>query len=197
MLPDFPDIKRKWLGMFLRKVREQSRHRSFLTQIKRKMHFEGDRIKATDMTGDTEESNYEHLSGALDINRQDLIDRGPISLMEDLEKMAEDFRNQQSKMIFKRLDEITAKTGNIVKTGGQDINPDLLLQMLETIEMDFREDGQMQPLNLVVDPEQYGRLIEKIPEWEKDECYKRQYDELIKRKRQEWHDRESHRKLVD
>ena len=117
--------------------------------------------------------------------------------MASLEKIAKEFESQQSKMIFERVNKATAKTGNMVNAGGQDINPDLILQVLETIEIDFNEAGQPRLPTLVASPEQIQRLKEKMPEWEKDESYKRKFDELIKRKRQEWNDRESHRKLVD
>ena len=154
-------------------------------------------MKVTDATGETEESNYELFSGALEVNHQDLIERGPIALNEGLEKVAKELSSQQSKMVLEHVNQITAKTGNIVDAGGRPINPDLLLQMLERIEIDFGEDGQPRLPTLVVSPENYEKLREKMLEWEKDEHYKRKFDELIERKRQEWHDRESHRKLVD
>lgn len=154
-------------------------------------------MKVTDATGETEESNYELFSGALEVNHPDLIERGPIALVEGLKKLADELSSQQSQMVFERLNQITAKTGNVVDAGGQAINPDLLLQMLEKIEIDFSEDGQPRLPTLVVTPKQGEKLREKMPEWEKDEHYNRKFKELIERKRQEWHDRESHRKLVD
>ncbi len=154
-------------------------------------------MKVTDATGETEESNYKLLSGSLGVNHQDLIERGPLALQEGLEKVAEELRSQQSKMIFEHLSQSTDRTGNVVDAGGQAINPDLILQMLEKMEIDFSEDGQPRLPTLVVPPEQGEKLREKMLEWEKDECYNRKFNELIERKRQEWHDRESHRKLVD
>ncbi len=197
MLPDFPKIKRKWSAMFVRTVRERVYHASFVSQIRKVRHFEGDGMKTTDATGETEESNYKLFSGALEVNHHDLIERGPLALKEGLEKVANELRSQQSQMIFEHLNQITDKTGNIVDAEGQAINPDLLLQMLEKIEIDFSEDGQPRLPTLMVSPEQGEKLREKMPEWEKDKHYKRRFDELIERKRQEWHDRESHRKLVD
>lgn len=197
MLPDFPKIKRKWSTLFVWTVRERVHNASFVSQIRKIRHFEGDGMKVTDATGDTEESDYELFSGALEVNHQDLIERGPIALVEGLKKLAEDLSSQQSKMVFERLDQITDRTGNVVDAEGQAINPDLILQSLEKIEIDFSEDGQPRLPTLVVSPEHYERLKEKMLEWEKDEHYKRRFDELIERKRQEWRDRESHRKLVD
>lgn len=197
MLPDFPKIKRKWSAMFAQSVKAQVHNASFVSQIRKVRHFEGDGMKTTDATGETEESNYKLLSGSLGVNHQDLIERGPLALQEGLEKMAEELRSQQSKMIFEHLSQSTDRTGNVVDAGGQAINPDLILQMLEKMEIDFSEDGQPRLPTLVVPPEQGEKLREKMLEWEKDECYNRKFNELIERKRQEWHDRESHRKLVD
>lgn len=197
MLPDFPKIKRKWSDMFVRMLREQSHQGSFLSQIRTTRHFEGDMQRVTDATGDTEESNYEIFSEALEVNRQNLIDRGPVAYMDSSAKIAKEFESQQSKIIFERVNKSTAKTGNIVNAGGQEINPDLMLQALEKIEIDFSEDGQPRLPTIVTSPELYERLKEKMPEWEKDEYYNRKFQALIERKKQEWHDRESHRKLVD
>ena len=197
MLPDFPRIKSKWSAMFLRSVRAQAHQGSLVFQIKKVRHFEGDGMSVTDATGETEESNYELFSGALEVNYQDLIERGPIALKEGLEKMSNELRSQQSKMIFERLNQMTAKTGNIVNADGQAISHDLILQALEKVEIDFSEDGQPRLPTFMVSPEHHERLKEKIPEWEKDEHCNGKFNELIARKRQEWHDRESHRKLVD
>ena len=128
---------------------------------------------------------------------EDLIERGPIALQEGLKKIAAELSSQQSKMIFEHLNEITAKTGNVVNAGGQAINPDLILRTLEQTEIDFSQDGQPRLPTLVVSPEQGDKLREKMLEWDKDESYNKKFNELIEKKRQEWHDRESHRKLVD
>src|SRR2546428_740630 len=62
-------------------------------------------------------------------------------------------------------------------------------------------DGDGQPdlsfIRIVVHPE-LGRLLqEKGPEWEADPAFQKRRDEIIARKRIEWSDRESNRKLVD
>jgi len=42
-----------------------------------------------------------------------------------------------------------------------------------------------------------AKIEERIPEWEANPDYKKQFEEVIEAKRKEWNDRESHRKLVD
>ena len=170
---------------------------AFVTEIKTTKDFEGDLLTTTDAAGTTEESTYQDLSAALEVNRQDLIDQGPPALTKALRKMGDELRSQQSNLIFERLNEITARTGNVVDAGGQSITPDLVLETLDAMEFDFKENGEPQLPSLVVSPKQYERLKEKMPKWEQDERYNRKFDELIKRKRRDWLDRESHRKLVD
>ena len=197
VLPDFPRIKSKWSSALLKMVREWVSQGAFVAEIKTTKDFEGDRLTTTDVAGTTEESTYQDLSAALEVNLEDLIHRGPIALTEALRKMGEELRSQQSKLIFERLNEITARTGNVVDAGGQDINHDLILKALGGMEIHFKENGEPQLPSLVVSPSQYERLKEKMPKWEQDERYNRKFDELINRKRREWLDRESHRKLVD
>lgn len=198
MLPDFPKIKCKWSARFAQLVRAQVNNASFVSQIKKIRYFEGDVMNVTDSTGETEESNFKQFSGGLEVNNQDLIERGPFAFMEGLDKLAMDLSSQQTQMIFESLEKTTAKTGNIVNSGEQEINPDHILLLLEKIELDFSEDGQLRPPTFVLPtPKDCERLNEKLPEWEKNEDFKRKFIELIERKKQEWNDRESHRKLVD
>lgn len=198
MLPDFPKIKRKWSAMFDQSVRMQVNNAPFLSQIKKIRYFEGGGMKVTDTTGETEESNFKHFSGGLEVKNQDIIELGPIAFEEGLKKLVRELSSKQTQMIFESLDKTTAKTGNIVNSGGREINPDHILLLLEKIELDFSEDGQLRPPTFVLPtPKDCERLKEKFPEWEKNEDFKRKFIELIERKKQEWHDRESHRKLVD
>jgi len=48
-----------------------------------------------------------------------------------------------------------------------------------------------------VSPNLGAKLKEKLPEWEANSEYKKRFEDLIERKRKEWNDRESNRKLVD
>ena len=197
MLPDFPRIKHRWLSEWLRNARASLRQGPLMSQINTVHHFEGDALKTTDATGETEESTYKTLTDESRIDCQDLINRGPDYLVARLEEIPEELKRQQSTLVFERIDEITTRTGNVVDAAGQDLTPDLYLRALENIDIDFSEDGDPQLPTLVASPELGERLKAKMREWETDQCYRRKRAELIKRKRQEWRVRESRRKLVD
>ena len=197
MLPDFPKIKKKWSTWFFNMIIKKSRQVSFLAKVRQVTHFEGDSTKTTDVEGRTESSKYDTLSGMLKINRKDLIDRGPVSLCEEMDKIAQEFGNQQITSILERIRESTTRTGNVVDAAGQSFKPEHFLSLLERIVIEFDDDGRHNTLSLVVPPGLRSQLEAKMSEWMKDASFKNKYDEVISKKRQEWYDRESNRKLVD
>ena len=197
MLPDFPRIKDKWAKTFIKYVKANVTRASLLSQIKTVPHFEGNRMSTQYSDGEVDRPNYERLSSALSVKDDDLIKMGPEAFKDGLDRTAAELREQQSKLIFERMNEITQKTGNAVDAKGQPLSHDLLLQTLEKMQIDFDEDGQPLMPTLVVSPGQYEEFKKKIVEWEKDPKCQENYNKLIESKRKEWDDRESNRKLVD
>ena len=147
--------------------------------------------------GEVDRPNYERLSSALSVKDDDLIKMGPQAFKDDLNRTAEELREQQSKLVFERMNEVTQKTGNTVDAKGQPLSHDLLLQTLKKMEIDFDDEGQPIMPTLVVSPTRYEKFKKKIVEWEKDPKCQDNFNKLIESKRKEWHDRESNRKLVD
>ena len=147
--------------------------------------------------GEVDRPNYERLSSALSVKDDDLIKMGPQAFIDGLNRTAEELREQQSKLVFERMNEVTQKTGNTVDAKGQPLSHHLLLQTLEKIEIDFDDEGQPIMPTLVVSPAQYEKFKKKIVEWEKDPKCQDNFNKLIESKRKVWHDRESNRKLVD
>jgi hypothetical protein len=80
---------------------------------------------------------------------------------------------------------------------GQPFTFELFLETLEKISIDFDDQGNPYLPTVVVSPELGAKLKSKLPEWEANPDYDKRFKELIERKRKEWNDRESHRKLVD
>jgi len=197
MLPDFPLIKQKWSKVFIKYIKDNVRRDSFLSQIKTARHFEGNRMSTQYSDGNIDRPSYERLSSALSIKEDDLIRMGPKAFIEGLNKIAKELREQQSKLVFEGMSELTKKTGNIVDAKGRPLSYELLIETLEKIEINFDENDQPIMPALVVSPLLYDKFKEKIIGWEKDPKCQEKFNKLIEKKRKEWHDRESNRKLVD
>lgn len=196
MLPDFPKIKSRWSKVFIKFVKAQMSRSSIMSEIKTVPHFEGNRMSTRHDEEDIDRSNYSLFSAELSVKTDDIIKLGPKAFIESLNKVAEDLKSQQSEIMFEKLNEVTAKTGNVVDAGGQPISHELLLKTLETIQLDFDDTGKPIMPTLVVSPQQYEKIKVKIIEWENNPECQKQFEQMINRKRKEWHDRESNRKLV-
>jgi hypothetical protein len=197
MLPDFPKLKLRWSKIFLGFVKEKMHTSPMMEKIKSVPHFEGNRMSTKHDDGDIDESNYNLFSAELSVKTDDIIKMGVKAFVDGLNKTAEELQGQQSKMVFDKLSEVTAKTGNIIDAKGQSISPELFLKVLETIQLEFDENRKPLMPTMFVSPVQYEKIKQKIVEWENDPACKNKFEQMINQKRKEWDDRESNRKLVD
>lgn len=197
MLPDFPKTKRK-LGEAIDKYLQYLiRQDPLLSEIREERHFEGNRMSSITENGQLGQSAYEEISAGYSIRREDIIVKGPMAFVENIHSVAEKMKKQKAKLLFDKFKEVTDKTGNIVDAKGRPLTFKLLMQLLEKISIDFDDHGNPFLPTLVISPAMGAKLKHKLPEWEANPEYKKKLEELIARKREEWNDRESHRKLVD
>ena len=197
MLPDFPKIKEKLKKAINRYLQNLVRQEPFLSQIREERHFEGNRMTLKTQDGELDQSEYKEISGELSIKKEDIITKGPMAFIENVYNTAEEIKKQKAKLVFDKLKEVTDKTGNVVNGKGQPFTFDLFIESLEKIWIDFDDQGRPYLPTLVVSPNLGAKLKEKLPEWEANSEYKKRFEDLIEKKRKEWNDRESNRKLVD
>lgn len=198
MLPDFPALK-QWIKERLHdQLRVLSENDPFMSSLRVERYLEGSRLKCHTADGYQDEAPYTTLSSGFEFKRADILEKGgPAVFLEATQRIAEEIKKQKSEMVFKKLNEITEATGNVVKGNGGPPTPELLLQVLEKMDIDFDEEGNPHMPSLVVSPDMHNAIQAKLPEWDKDESIKERQKELIEKKRKEWHDREGNRKLVD
>ena len=89
------------------------------------------------------------------------------------------------------------KVGTSINAMGRPFSTDLLLEALERIQLDFDDDDNPKFPTMVVSPEMFEKIKDKLPAVGEDPNFDKRFEELILMKKQEWHDRESNRKLVD
>lgn len=197
MLPDFPKIKGKFEEVINRYLQNLIRQEPLLSQIREERHFEGNKLSSKIENGESYQSSYKKISSKYSIKREDVIAKGPMAIIENIQNIAEEIKKQKAKLLFDKLNEVTDKTGNVVNGKGQPFTFELFIEILEKISIDFDDQGNPYMPMVVVSPEMGAKLKDKLPEWEANLVYKKRFDNLIERKRKEWNDRESHRKLVE
>lgn len=188
MLPDFPKIKlllRKYTNSYLQNLIKSG---PLFSKFKETIIFEGDRFG---------ENYFTKMTSEILINRTDIITNGPWSIIFHLEEHSKNILKQKSELFFKTMDDATKKSGNRINARGKKFSFELFLELLEKITIDFDDDGNPKLPELIVGPELMLKLKLMIPEWESNEEYTKKFEQIIKKKRQEWNDSESNRKLVD
>lgn len=197
MLPDFPKAKAKFQQTTTRLIDELVKREPLLSQIRRQRQFEGNRMSVGPENKEAYQSGYKEMAAELEMKREEVITMGPAAFLLKVRSMAEQLQEQQAKMVFEDLRRMVERAGTVVDAKGRELSFDLFLESFEKIWIDFDEQGKPHLPTFFVSPETGLRLKEKLTEWNANPEYQRKFDQIIEKKRQEWLDRESNRKLVD
>ena len=122
-----------------------------------------------------------------------------LSIQDRLAKLddaAREMARQISEHAFGQINEAVERVGNVVNSGGKPLSPDVFLDVIEKIHLDFDADGNPSQLTMVIPPSMAERAKETMQRLHQDPEYDRRYREIIEKKRMEWRDREAARKLV-
>ena len=95
-------------------------------------------------------------------------------------------------MFYRKMNEVTEEVGNAMDMKGAPLTQDAFFTMLERVDMEFGPDNLPTSVWHTT-----PALAEVIRKWDDDPAFRSRYEELLDRKRNEWRDRESNRKLVE
>ena len=197
MLPDFPLIKNHFQKRFLKVIKKGIRSDPFLSQINVRFVHEGNILKTTTLDGYSDTTNFKEITSKFEIGFEEIIQKGPVAMFERAKNIIEEMSKQQSKDFFDKMNQVTERTGNVVDGKCKPLSPQLILKSLEKIAIDFDDIGNPILPTLVLHPQVFERMKKKLPEWKKDKEIDEKFKTIIQKKRKEWIDRESNRKLVD
>jgi hypothetical protein len=196
MLPDFPKQKALVREAIIRQVRLELRARNPLSaSIRRHRHHEGSGFAVSEVSED-EGSDYIEISSEINLDLRAVPEMTGAEVQSLLSSWIDELAAKEAQHLFKAIDEATERAGTAVSMSGQPLSPEIMLELLRRMQVDFDENGQAQ-LQFVIHPSMAERLsaIEKL--MEANPIYRRQWDEIIYQKREEYRVREASRKLVD
>ena len=130
------------------------------------------------------------------IPADDIQKHGPEAFADLPHQFVEQMRQHASKNMFDTLDEITTKTGMVTSAGGPP-SPEILLEGLKKIDLEFDSHGIWQPQTLICHPDQAEIAQEAFKELLSSPKYRKELDNLLEDKKKGWRAREANRKLVD
>ena len=161
-----------------------------VSSVPRTPIFEGDTMSVLREDGSYDESKLSKLEATNLIPKEQLKNPN-IAIGETIEAISEQLANQQVKLIIGELE----KTPNKVDAGGK-FTIETVFEALEKIRIDF-VDGQASMPQFVLSPQLFASARDVFIAAENDPEIKKRFDDLMEKKRRDWLDRESSRKLVD
>jgi hypothetical protein len=198
MLPDFPQLKTDLHQRLLFILRSEIAARGgIVSQIGVVSKHEGDKWTFDTVDGDVKEIQPKTIAATVEVPIIPKPSFGLEDMVEKIKEMAQSMAEQQTKMLFSSVSEAVEEVGNVVDAKGQRLSAELILQMLETVQIDFDERGNPRLPTLVLNPVQTERLKEQLQRIETEPELRKKRQEIINRQREDWYDRESNRKLVD
>ena len=196
MLPTFPEMFDRRRAMNASAIRQLVEQKApIFADIDRHIMHEGSGGKIQRHDQSVGVTNIQTHSAELEIPKMLLEDFDEKSLLMLLSNVAEQFAKTMSTDLFQTVSEGAEAVGNVVDGGGKPLNPELLLQAFDTLQMDFLPDGTWQPPTMVVSPEQYQK-IKDMKAAGVEEVYKQRLADIVEKKRNEFLSREAGRILA-
>ena len=196
MLPDFPSVKKAADQLFTTRIRKSASRGSFIQTIPRRKMYEGDILSVKSDRGLRVESELKEISAGFLLKNEDIIAKGMDAYYAKLDELAQSIKNQEERIMLNAMEQAAERVQNVVDAKGN-FSFSIILDALEKITISFDSNGNPSVQDIILSPSAAAKMRAMLPEIEKNQEYKRRYNEIIDRKRKEWLDRENSRRLVD
>lgn len=197
MLPDIiplkEDIARRLSEVF------RARVNSFLgvvNEMPRSYLKEGNSIVIIREDGSRDETILRQASGEIEISASEVPTMTIQDRIDKMDIVARDMAGQISRHMFDDIGKAIEEVGNVVKSGGRPFDADIFLETLQTMHIEFDDDGNMREITAVFPPKLEPQARETIRQFQTDPELKKRYEDLMTQKRREYRAREAARKLV-
>ena len=166
----------------------------FFSEIKVSPVHEGDRSIIQRPDGRVEETQFKEIEVTSTLSVHEERSMTDAELIENLMKLADKMADQQSELTIAALNDAVTSVGNVMSTS--EFGPQTLLDALEKMQIHFNADGKHNSLTLLSGTTMQESMKKALEEIHSNPVWKSKYEQLMLKKREEWHARESTRKLV-
>ncbi|TWF49792.1 hypothetical protein [Neorhizobium alkalisoli] len=174
-------------------IRGASSH--IVRNIRSSKIFEGDGSSIFREDSTRDETEIRKFSSEVSVDKEKILYGDWSEIIECFHAIGLEMASEQERMLFKVVEDATTRTGNVVSAEGKPISLDLILKMLEKVWIDFDRSGQPKLPTIVVGDE-VGEQIRKLMNSPDVGNEQKKFDDLMRRKKEEWLAREADRTLV-
>lgn len=112
-------------------------------------------------TGD-KSGEMERHSATCTISAEDIVRGDPNLIFERADEIAHEFGSMIFRTLLKKVDEATAKTGNVINMAEHDSVLDAFAASIESVEMSLDDEGNLRLPTIFLNPIQQARLVKEI-----------------------------------
>jgi hypothetical protein len=197
MLPDFPQQKAKLDTLLSERLDlKMNEGLGYFGSSQRHTHHEGRGWHLTRADGSVDDSDYVLSDSIITVELKDVPELTIEQVLQKIDRAAEEMAAKVGKATVEKILQATEESGNVIDAQGDKLTKERLLEMISMIQFDF-DEGDKPQLDMIVNPDTWDKIKDRMRAIEQDPEYQKEYQRLMARKRSEWHDRESSRKLVD
>lgn len=198
MLPDFPFLKREIATRLARAAQRSAAGGPLLRELPSLRQHEGNRGEMIRTDGSVASISYDTpIEAEVTVRIDDARRQGPAASVRAPREIGEQLAAGVEQRLFETISEAVESVGNVVDGGGRPFSADMFIEMLETMELSFDEDGDWQPPTLVAHPDTLQKIKVQLDLIDTDPHIKARVETIVNRQREEWRAREARRALVD
>jgi hypothetical protein len=197
MLPDFPKLKFDLLGCL--KLFLESRmleHLGPLSESRRVRYFEGQKRQMIRRSGERETVEPFDLSSTLTFKDDELPTLTLDNLLQRLDSAAKGMAGQMATHVHESISEVADRVGNAIDANRKKVSAEMILEMFSKIDIEFDDNGRPLMPSLHCHPNQGKAVRMAMEQLDDSPDLRKQWQELMITKKEEWRVREASRKLV-
>lgn len=196
MLPDFPVLKHDLDEIFTTYLQNSIRRQSGeIGNIDRHRLFEGKGDAISRQGEEAEETKMIEASAEMMFTPEEIVAFSVKDIRNKLDEIARRMADQMVRHLYQTVSDACDKSGNVTKSKGG-FTPDVVLEAMSKIHIDFDEHGKPRLPSIHIHPSQTSELYAALQTLDTDPEYKAKSKALMEQKEREWRDREASRKLV-
>jgi hypothetical protein len=157
---------------------------------------EGRQMRYEQHGGWTVQEGFEEIGTHFQVRVTDVPNLVGAKLDAKIEEIAQALISQSARAFYRKMDESCEKAGTAIDAGGKPFSPEMFLDAINTVEMDFGPDGKPTQ-SFIIHPDMLPLIKKVMEQIENEPELKRRHAEILERQREAWAARESNRKLVD
>lgn len=166
------------------------------SDISTKLLYEGNRIRIERADGSVDDNELREFSSTITFQKDEIKKFSTKDIINKFDGSAAEIGRDMAKHFSDEINRMTDETGNVINGEGQPFSADLFLKMLEKIFINFDQNGHQVMPTITAGPKLAETIKNELEKAQHNPDYCRRFEEIISKKREEWRDRESSRKLV-